>query len=65
MALLSDPELLILDEPTTGMDVEGRRSFWGAIRHDTAEGRTVLFVSHNLQTIRQMPNKMSHWLMTR
>ena len=31
MALVSDPALLILDEPTTGMDVEGRRSFWEAI----------------------------------
>ena len=49
MALLSDPELLILDEPTTGMDVEGRRSFWGAIRQDTATGRTVLFATHYLE----------------
>jgi ABC-2 type transport system ATP-binding protein len=49
MALLSDPELLILDEPTTGMDVEGRRSFWGAIRQDTAMGRTVLFATHYLE----------------
>ena len=49
MALLSDPELLILDEPTTGMDVEGRRSFWAAIRHDTDEGRTVLFATHYLE----------------
>jgi ABC-2 type transport system ATP-binding protein len=49
MALLSDPELLILDEPTTGMDVEGRRSFWAAIRQDTAEGRTVLFATHYLE----------------
>jgi ABC-2 type transport system ATP-binding protein len=49
MALLSDPELLILDEPTTGMDVEGRRSFWGSIRQDTAMGRTVLFATHYLE----------------
>ena len=49
MALLSDPELLILDEPTTGMDVEGRRSFWAAIRQDAALGRTVLFATHYLE----------------
>jgi len=49
MALLSDPELLILDEPTTGMDVEGRRDFWAAIRQDAARGRTVLFATHYLE----------------
>jgi ABC-2 type transport system ATP-binding protein len=49
MALLPDPELLILDEPTTGMDVEGRRDFWAAIRQDTARGRTVLFATHYLE----------------
>lgn len=48
MALLSDPRLLILDEPTTGMDVEGRRDFWGAIRADAGRGRTVLFATHYL-----------------
>ncbi|MFT4211621.1 MAG: ABC transporter ATP-binding protein [Microbacterium sp.] len=48
MALLSDPGLLILDEPTTGMDVEGRRSFWSSIRADAARGRTVLFATHYL-----------------
>ena len=49
MALLPDPELLILDEPTTGMDVEGRRGFWSAIRQDAARGRTVLFATHYLE----------------
>jgi ABC-2 type transport system ATP-binding protein len=49
MALLSDPELLILDEPTTGMDVEGRRGFWASIRQDAAQGRTVLFATHYLE----------------
>lgn len=48
MALLSDPELVILDEPTTGMDVESRRSFWSAIREDAERGRTVLFATHYL-----------------
>ncbi len=49
MALLSDPALLLLDEPTTGMDVEGRRSFWTAIREDARQGRSVLFATHYLE----------------
>jgi ABC-2 type transport system ATP-binding protein len=49
MALLSDPALLLLDEPTTGMDVEGRRAFWSAIRRDAERGRTVLFATHYLE----------------
>ncbi len=48
MALISDPRLLILDEPTTGMDVEGRRDFWHAIREDAKRGRTILFATHYL-----------------
>ncbi|CCQ16049.1 putative ABC transporter ATP-binding protein [Rhodococcus sp. AW25M09] len=48
LALLPDPDLLVLDEPTTGMDVEGRRDFWNAIRQDASTGRTVLFATHYL-----------------
>jgi ABC-2 type transport system ATP-binding protein len=49
LALLPNPELLVLDEPTTGMDVEGRRTFWSAIRKDAEQGRTVLFATHYLE----------------
>jgi ABC-2 type transport system ATP-binding protein len=49
LALLSDPGLLILDEPTTGMDVDGRRTFWQAIRADASRGRTVVFATHYLE----------------
>ncbi|MEV4627555.1 ABC transporter ATP-binding protein [Micromonospora sp. NPDC049523] len=49
LALLSDPDLMVLDEPTTGMDVEGRRDFWTAIRQDARAGRTILFATHYLE----------------
>ena len=58
MALLSDPALLLLDEPTTGMDVEGRRAFWAAIREDAAQGRTVLFATHYLEEADQYADRI-------
>jgi ABC-2 type transport system ATP-binding protein len=58
MALLSDPALLLLDEPTTGMDVEGRRSFWSAIRADAEKGRTVLFATHYLEEADQYADRI-------
>jgi ABC-2 type transport system ATP-binding protein len=58
MALLSDPALLLLDEPTTGMDVEGRRAFWSAIREDAEKGRTVLFATHYLEEADQYADRI-------
>ena len=49
VALVGDPELLVLDEPTAGMDVEGRRSFWTAVRELAARGKTILFATHYLE----------------
>ncbi len=48
MALLPAPDLSLLDAPTQGMDVEGRRAFWKAIRHDAQAGRTIVFATHYL-----------------
>ena len=48
MALVADPDLIVLDEPTTGLDVEARRAFWAAMRSETEQGRTVLFATHYL-----------------
>ncbi|MGW5523554.1 ABC transporter ATP-binding protein [Gordonia sp. NPDC003950] len=48
LATLPDPDLIVLDEPTAGMDVESRRSFWAAMRTDATHGRTVVFATHYL-----------------
>lgn len=47
-AITGDPDLVVLDEPTTGMDVEARQRFWTAVRERAAAGRTVLFATHYL-----------------
>ena len=49
VALVPDPRLLVLDEPTVAMDAQGRRDFWAAMREYAAEGRTVLFATHYLE----------------
>jgi ABC-2 type transport system ATP-binding protein len=49
VALVSNPKLLVLDEPTVAMDVEGRRSFWTTMREQAARGRTILFATHYLE----------------
>jgi ABC-2 type transport system ATP-binding protein len=53
-ALLSDPELLILDEPTNGLDPAGIREFRAMIRGFVAEGRTVLLSSHLLDEVERI-----------
>jgi ABC-2 type transport system ATP-binding protein len=49
IALVSDARLLVLDEPTVGMDVEARRELWTTIRAAAARGKTVMFATHNLE----------------
>ncbi|HSC49051.1 MAG TPA: ABC transporter ATP-binding protein [Gaiellaceae bacterium] len=49
VALVSDPDLLVLDEPTVGMDVESRRAFWSTVRELSARGKTFLFATHYLE----------------
>jgi ABC-2 type transport system ATP-binding protein len=49
VALASDPRLLVLDEPTVAMDVEGRHSFWRTMREVAARGKTILFATHYLE----------------
>ncbi|HET7043958.1 MAG TPA: ABC transporter ATP-binding protein [Gaiellaceae bacterium] len=48
-ALVCDPDLLVLDEPTVGMDVEARHAFWTTVRAFAARGKTILFATHYLE----------------
>ncbi len=48
LALIPDPDLVLLDEPTAGMDVGARQEFWETMRADAAEGRTIVFATHYL-----------------
>jgi ABC-2 type transport system ATP-binding protein len=49
VALIANPDLLILDEPTVAMDVESRRQFWTTMRQFATRGKTVVFATHYLE----------------
>ena len=49
LALVSNPRLLVLDEPTVALDVEARRAFWATMRGFASDGRTVVFATHYLE----------------
>ncbi|WP_314587653.1 ABC transporter ATP-binding protein [Paenibacillus terrigena] len=47
--LAGDPEMILLDEPTVGMDIEARGRFWDTIRAMAARGRTIILTTHDLE----------------
>ena len=49
IALVNDPELLFLDEPTTGLDPQARRNFWDLIRDIRARGKTIVLTTHYME----------------
>ena len=58
LALVCDPDLLVLDEPTVAMDVETRRQFWRGMREYTDSGRTVLFATHYLEEAQEYADRV-------
>ncbi|MFF4595843.1 ATP-binding cassette domain-containing protein [Amycolatopsis sp. NPDC001319] len=58
VALVSDPDLLVLDEPTAAMDVGTRREFWKSMYSFTDSGRTVLFATHYLEEAEEFADRV-------
>jgi len=58
LAICGKVELLVLDEPTTAMDVETRRLFWDSMKEEVAEGRTLLFATHYLEEADQAADRI-------
>ncbi|MEU4731133.1 ABC transporter ATP-binding protein [Streptomyces sp. NPDC023588] len=59
LALLGRPEVLFLDEPTTGMDPEGRRDTWALVRRVQAQGTTVLLTTHYLEEAEVLADRLA------
>ncbi len=59
LAMAGDPELLFLDEPSAGLDLDSRRRLWAAIRELTAGGRTVLLTTHYLEEAAALADRVA------
>ncbi|HYC12543.1 MAG TPA: ABC transporter ATP-binding protein [Nitrososphaerales archaeon] len=59
MALVADPELLFLDEPTVGLDPIGRRQVWAAIKRLTQAGVTVLLTTHYMDEAQHLADRLA------
>jgi len=58
LAIVGDVDLIVLDEPTTAMDVETRRLFWASMKEEVAEGKTLLFATHYLEEADQAADRI-------
>jgi ABC-2 type transport system ATP-binding protein len=58
IAIAGDSDLIVLDEPTTGMDVENRQIFWSAMKAEAERGKTILFATHYLEEADQIADQV-------
>ncbi len=54
LALINDPEIVFLDEPTTGLDPQARRNFWQLIKNIKSQGKTVILTTHYMDEAEQL-----------
>jgi ABC-2 type transport system ATP-binding protein len=59
LGIVGSPEILFLDEPTTGFDPEARRAFWGLIRTLKSEGTTILLTTHYLDEAEELADRVA------
>jgi ABC-2 type transport system ATP-binding protein len=59
LGIIGNPELLFLDEPTTGFDPKARRDFWSLIRTLKSEGRTILLTTHYLDEAEALADRVA------
>jgi len=59
LSLVNDPELVFLDEPTTGLDPQARRAVWEVIRKLKDEGRTVMLTTHYLEEAEELADRVA------
>ncbi len=59
LALINDPELIFLDEPTTGLDPKARRKIWDLIRKLKREGKTVILTTHYLEEAEMLADRVA------
>jgi lipooligosaccharide transport system ATP-binding protein len=58
-ALVNDPDLLILDEPTTGLDPQARHLIWDGLRHLLAQGKTILLTTHFMDEAERLATRLA------
>ena len=59
LGIIGNPELLFLDEPTTGFDPEARRSFWGLIQNLRSGGTTIVLTTHYLDEAEALADRVA------